>query len=71
VEVRAERTDRIFLEGQKLITMVVSWEGNWGANVKSIVPLNVFSGCFFFFLISLIYFIFAHSGSSLLCYGFL
>ena len=46
---RAERIDRIFLEGQKLITIVVSWEGNWGANVKSIVPLNVFSGCFFFF----------------------
>ena len=44
MEVRAERIDRIFLEGQKLITMVVSWEGNWGANVKSIVPLNVFSG---------------------------
>ena len=70
MEVRAERIDRIFLEGQKLITIVVSWEGNWGANVKSIVPLNVFSG-FFFFLISLIYFIFACSGSSLLCYGFL
>ena len=70
MEVRAERTDRIFLEGQKLITMVVSWEGNWGANVKSIVPFNVFSG-FFFFLISLIYFIFACSGFSLLCYGFL
>ena len=48
MEVRAERTDRIFLEGQKLITMVVSWEGNWGANVKSIVPFNVFSGFFFF-----------------------
>ena len=68
MEVRAERIDRIFLEGQKLITMVVSWEGNWGANIKSIVTLNVFS---VFFFISLIYFIFAHSGSSLLCYGFL
>ena len=50
MEVRAERIDRIFLEGQKLITMVVSWEGNWGANVKSIVPLNVFSGFFKFHL---------------------
>ena len=56
VEVRAERTDRIFLEGQKLITMVVSWEGNWGANVKSIVPLNVFSGFFFFNFTYLFYF---------------
>ena len=68
MEVRTERIDRIFLEGQKLITMVVSWEGNWGANIKSIVTLNVFR---VFFFISLIYFIFAHSGSSLLCYGFL
>ena len=39
VEVRAEGIDRIFLEGhKKLISMVVSWEGNWGANVKSTVP---------------------------------
>ena len=49
MEVRAERIDRIFLEGQKLITMVVSWEGNWGANIKSIVTLNVFSVFFFYF----------------------
>lgn len=38
LEVRAERIDRIFLEGQKLITMVVSWEGNWGANVRALYP---------------------------------
>ena len=44
VEVRSERIDRIFLEGHKLITMVISWDGkSVGVNVKTIISLNVFS----------------------------
>ena len=44
MEVRSERIDRIFLEGHKLITMVISWDGkSVGVNVKTIISLNVFS----------------------------
>lgn len=44
VEVRAEGIDRIFLEGhKKLISMVVSWGGNRGANVEYRTPSVPFS----------------------------